>query len=737
MKKPLFTTESLSSKIGLDESDLIKLLKEKGIEVKAGQELTLDQVKLLKDGIKGRQKMSISGKATSDKKTITSGKTQTIKISRLNKTQKSTTKLTLSKVAKPIKTIKKVELEVKPTVSTRKVKAETAEAADKVAPQQPSQQTETESPPEPVAKHVPKKQTITSDVKAIEIGTNTTLQELSQKTLLSETDLAQAFFNNGYMIKKNDPIDFDTAALLLDTLNIAVSEKQSSSKKTRKKTIIGEATHKAPVVTIMGHVDHGKTSLLDYIRSTKVAAKESGGITQHIGAYQVNTKKGLITFLDTPGHEAFSAMRGRGANLTDIIVLIVAANDGVKPQTIESIQHAKSTNTPIIVAITKIDTAEAGRVDSLLSELSNHDVVAESWGGGVAVVNVSSKTGEGIDDLLEAISLQAEIMELAAHESGPSQSVVIESKIDRGRGAVITLIVESGTLSVGDILTAGPGFGKVRTMIDSSGKKVKLAKPAMPVEITGISPLPSAGDAANSQTDEKAARQAANEFQHNQNSGKKSHALTLDDLFNQQSSKLRLQIILKADTHGSLEAISTILNDLEIEETELDIIDQQVGSINPSDVTLAASTDAQIIAFHVNTESSAKKLIEQHAVQTHQFKVLYPLIDHVKEHLVKLKGPTYTEHKIGMADVKAVFRSSKFGQIAGCLVSDGIIKRGEMVRVLRKGETVFEGELASLKREKETLTEARKNTECGLGIKGFAETKVGDQIECYSLKENV
>ena len=709
------TIERLSALTRTSPDELVNQLKERGVEVSVDDELTKAQVDIIKESIKKRGTVSVEKSTSAPKKS--KGQITITRKSTANKT-----KLTLSPVInkKPI-TPKKSAPSVK---EIEPVEPDDIDEMDNL-PDTP--------PPKPAVK------TIETDVKSFKIGSETTLAELAEKTHVSETELTQVFFNNGYMIKKNDPIDFDTAALLLETLGITLEllEEPRKEANTSEAEHIGQQSSKPPVVTIMGHVDHGKTSLLDYIRSTKVAAKESGGITQHIGAYQVKTSRGLITFLDTPGHEAFSAMRGRGANLTDIIVLIVAANDGIKPQTLESIQHAKATETPLIVAITKMDIAEAGAVDQVLGELAGHEVVAESWGGDVPVAQISSKTGEGIDELLELIALQAELLELQAYTEGQVSARVCEARVDRGRGAVITLIVESGTLKKGDVLAIGPGFGKVRTLLDSNLKPLKTASPATPVEITGISPLPKAGDIARSFPDEKTARLTAEAFVHQHSKQKSKHALSLDELFNQQSDKLQLGMIVKADTHGSLEAITEILKNIQVEDTELNIIDGQVGSVNSSDVNLAANTGAELIAFHVNIESTAKKQLDQHNIQANQFKIIYQLVDYVTDKLIRLKGPIMKEVNLGYAQVKAVFKSSKFGQIAGCGVTEGIMKRGKMARITRKGETIYEGEIASVKREKETLEEARKGTECGLGLKNFSEAKVGDLIECYSLEEDV
>lgn len=718
------TIERLSEVTRIAPDELVNQLKERGVDVSIDDVLTQEQVAIILESVKNRGKVSVKNSSTSTGTKSSSSKSdKTITITRTSSASNKT-KLTLSPNInkKPISQKKPTPAVTEPQEVTE---PDDIEEIDNL-PDTP--------PPKPAVK------TIETDVKSFQIGAETSLAELADKTHVSETELTQVFFNNGYMIKKNDPIDFDTAALLLETLGITLELLKETPKQAESSEAVhssGQQSVKPPVVTIMGHVDHGKTSLLDYIRSTKIAAKESGGITQHIGAYQVKTSRGLVTFLDTPGHEAFSAMRGRGANLTDIIVLIIAANDGLKPQTLESIQHAKSTNTPMIVAITKMDIAEQGAVDQVLGELAGHEVVVESWGGDVPLAQISSKTGEGIDSLLELISLQAELLELKAYSEGQVSARVCEARIDRGRGSVITLIIESGTLKKGDVLAIGPGFGKVRTLLDSSLKPIKSAKPATPVEITGISPLPKAGDIALSYTDEKTARQAAETFLIQNANQKSKHALTLDELLDQQSDKLQLGVIVKADTHGSLEAITEILNSIEVADTELNIIDGQVGSVNSSDVNLAANTGAELIAFHVNIESTAKKQLDQLNIQAHQFKIIYQLVDFVTDKLTRLKGPIMKEVNLGYAQVKAVFKSSKFGQIAGCGVTEGIMQRGKMVRITRKGETIYEGEIASIKREKETIEEARKGTECGLGLKSFSEAKVGDLIECYNLEEDV
>jgi len=484
----------------------------------------------------------------------------------------------------------------------------------------------------------------------------------------------------------------------------------------------------------MGHVDHGKTSLLDYIRVTKVAAGEAGGITQHIGAYHVDTPKGTISFLDTPGHAAFTAMRARGAKVTDIVVLVVAADDGVMPQTIEAIQHAKAASVPIVVAINKIDKHGADP-ERVKQELVAQEVVPEEWGGDTMFVQVSAKTGEGIDELLDSILLQAEVLELTTVAEGLATGVIIESRLDKGRGAVATLLVQSGTLHKGNVLLAGKEYGRVRAMLDENGKPIEKAGPSIPIEVLGLSSVPSAGDEAVAVPDERKAREIALFRQGKYRQVKLAHqqAAKLENMFSQmQAGQVNtLKIVLKADVNGSAEALNDALLKLSNDEVKVKIVASGVGGINESDVNLAVASSAILIGFNVRADAGAKRLINDEEVDLHYYSVIYEAIDEVKQALSGMLAPEIKEEIIGLAEVRQVFRSPKFGAVAGCLVVDGIVKRNNPIRVLRDNVVIFEGELESLRRFKEDVLEVKAGTECGIGVKNYNDVKTGDQIEIY------
>ena len=498
------------------------------------------------------------------------------------------------------------------------------------------------------------------------------------------------------------------------------------------------AEPRAPVVTIMGHVDHGKTSLLDYIRSTKVAAGEAGGITQHIGAYHVETENGMITFPDTPGHAAFTSMRARGAQATDIVVLVVAADDGVMPQTIEAIQHAKAAQVPLVVAVNKIDKPEADP-DRVKQELSQYGVMPEEWGGEAQFVHVSAKAGTGIDELLQAILLQAEVLELKAVRSGMASGVVIESFPDKGRGPVATVLVQEGTLNKGDIVLCGFEYGRVRAMRDELGREVTSAGPSIPVEITGLSSVPAAGDEATVVRDEKKAREVALYRQ-----GKFREV----KLARQQKSKLEnmfanmtdgevseLNIVLKSDVQGSCEAISDSLLKLSTDEVKVKIVGSGVGGITETDATLAAASNAIIPGFNVRADASARRVIEAESPDLRYYSVIYNLIDEVKQAMSGMLAPEYKQQIIGPAEVRDVFKSPKFGAIAGCMVTEGTIKRHNPIRVLRDNVVIYEGELESLRRFKDDVNEVRNGMECGIGVKNYNDVRVGDMIEVFEIIE--
>ncbi|HEX6397895.1 MAG TPA: translation initiation factor IF-2, partial [Steroidobacteraceae bacterium] len=496
-------------------------------------------------------------------------------------------------------------------------------------------------------------------------------------------------------------------------------------------------TSRPPVVTVMGHVDHGKTSLLDYIRRAKVAAGEAGGITQHIGAYHVETPKGMITFLDTPGHAAFTAMRARGAKATDVVVLVVAADDGVMPQTIEAIQHAKAAGVPIVVAVNKIDKSDADP-DRVRTELSKHEVIAEEWGGNNMFVSVSAKTGQGIDQLLDAILLQSEVLELTAAADGLATGFVIEASIEKGRGAVATVLVKKGTLKLGDPIIAGHEFGRVRAMFDENGKPVDTAAPSMPVQVLGLQGTPNAGDEILAVENERKAREVALYRQGKFRDVKLAkQASKMQDVFAQMEEQKvgMIPILLKTDVQGSAEALRDSLNKLSTEEVAVKIIASGVGGITISDVQLAAASKARIIGFNVRADATARDAMKDNEVEVQYFSIIYEAIDYVKQLMSGLLAPEIKETIVGTAQVREVFRSSKFGVVAGCLVTEGAVKRNNPIRVLRDSVVIFEGALESLRRFKDDANEVRAGTECGIGVKNYQDVRVGDQIECYARVE--
>jgi translation initiation factor IF-2 len=496
----------------------------------------------------------------------------------------------------------------------------------------------------------------------------------------------------------------------------------------------GEELPRPPVVTVMGHVDHGKTSLLDHIRQAKVAAGEAGGITQHIGAYHVDTPRGVVTFLDTPGHQAFTAMRARGAKATDIVILVVAADDGVMPQTIEAIHHARTAGVPIVVAVNKIDKPEA-QPDRVRQELTKHEVVPEEWGGKDIFVNVSAKTGVGIDNLLEAVLLQAEVLELKAPKVGPATGLVIEARLDKGRGPVASILVQKGTLKKGDVVLAGREFGRVRAMLDEKGKTTIDAGPSIPVEIQGLSGVPSAGDEVLVVESERKAREIAlyrqGKYKDTQLAAKAS--VKLADAMSQmkEGETKTLVLIIKADVQGSVEALSKALEDIKTDEASVRVIHGMVGGINESDVNLARASNAVIIGFNVRADAGARRLIESEGVDVHYYNVIYDAVEEVKSALVGMLAPQFKEEIVGLVEVREVFRVPKIGAIAGCYVTEGSVKRNRPVRVLRDNVVIFEGEIDSLKRFKDDASEVKSGLECGIGIKNYNDIKPGDQIEVF------
>ncbi|MGP1959199.1 MAG: translation initiation factor IF-2 [Arsenophonus sp. NC-CH8-MAG3] len=574
------------------------------------------------------------------------------------------------------------------------------------------------------------------------IGETISVAELANKMAVKGSQVIKTMMKMGAMVTINQIIDQETAQLLAEEMGHKVILRRENE---LEEAILNDrdtgkaiAEPRAPVVTIMGHVDHGKTSLLDYIRSTKVASNEAGGITQHIGAYHVETDKGMITFLDTPGHAAFTSMRARGAKATDIVVLVVAADDGVMPQTIEAIQHAKAANVPVIVAINKIDKHEADP-DRVKNELSQYGILAEEWGGENQFINVSAKKGTGIDELLEAILLQAEVLELKAIRTGMASGVVIESYLDKGRGSVATILVQEGTLNKGDIVLCGFEYGRIRAMRNELGQDVESAGPSIPLEILGLSNIPSAGDEATVVRDEKKAREVALYRQGKFREVKlaRQQKLKLENMFsNIEDDKIsELNIVLKTDVQGSCEAIIDSLQALSTNEVKIKIIGSGVGSITETDVTLATASNAIIIGFNVRADTSARRIIESENLDLRYYSVIYSLIDEIKQAMSGMLAPEYKQQIIGLAEVRYVFKSVKFEAIAGCMVTEGIIKRNNSIHVLRDNVVIYEGKLESLRRFKDDINEVSNGMECGIGVKNYNDVRVGDIIEVFKIIE--
>jgi len=573
-------------------------------------------------------------------------------------------------------------------------------------------------------------------VREVLVPESLTVAELAQRMSVKAAEVIKVMMSMGSMVTINQMIDQDTALLIIEEMGHkgkAVRE-NALEEALLENAEGGDLESRAPVVTIMGHVDHGKTSLLDYIRKSQVAAGEAGGITQHIGAYRVHTPHGPITFLDTPGHEAFTAMRARGAKVTDIVILVVAADDGVMPQTEEAIKHARAAGVPLIVAINKIDKGNAD-LDRVRQELSVQGVISEEWGGDTLFAKVSAKTGEGVDALLESISLQAEVLELKSAVNGPAKGVVIESRLDKGRGPVATVLVQRGTLRKGDVLLTGTEFGRVRAMIDASGATVDTAGPSDPVEVLGLSSTPNAGDDAMVVDDERKAREIAIFRQDKDRESKlaRQQASKLENVFQQMKDgeTTSLKILIKADVQGSAEALSEALARLSTPEVRVEIVASGVGGINESDVNLALASKAYMIGFNVRADSAARRLVDEEGIDLRYYSIIYDVIDDVKAAITGLLSPEIRETIVGVAQVREVFRSSKLGAIAGCIVTTGTVKRSNPIRVLRDNVVIYEGELESLRRFKDDVGEVKAGTECGIGVKNYNDVKPGDQIEVY------
>ena len=581
--------------------------------------------------------------------------------------------------------------------------------------------------------------------RELEIPESITVGELAKLMAVKAGELIKALMNMGSMVTINQPLDQETAILVAEEMGHEArpAEQQDiESELVTEEAGAGEEVARPPVVTVMGHVDHGKTSLLDYIRRTKVTEGESGGITQHIGAYHVKTENGVVTFLDTPGHAAFTSMRARGAQATDIVILVVAADDGVMPQTREAIQHARAAGVPLIVAVNKIDKPEAD-LTRVKNELSAEEVVPEDYGGEEIFVPVSAISGEGMDSLLEAVLLQAEVLELKAVPERRARGVVVESSLDKGRGPVATILVQDGTLKKGDMVLAGEEFGRVRAMFDETGQPIESAGPSIPAEVLGLSGVPNAGDDVLVVADERKAREAAEQRKSSAREGRlaERQAAKLQNLFDQMGEggssgeQQSVNLVIKADVQGSAEALKDSLSKLSNEEVKVNVISSGVGGITESDAALAQASNAIIIGFNVRADASARKVISENDLDLNYYSIIYEAIDDVKKAISGLLGTEVKEEIIGLAEVKDVFRSSKLGAIAGCLVVEGVVKRSNPIRVLRDNVVVFQGELESLRRFKDDVKEVQAGTECGIGVKQYNDVKPGDQIECFERYE--
>jgi translation initiation factor IF-2 len=580
-------------------------------------------------------------------------------------------------------------------------------------------------------------------VRELELGESISVVDMAQQLAVKSSEVIKTLMGMGVMATINQVLDQDTATLVAEEMGHGVKLKEGGGVEAELTKMVTDSDDReqlarAPVVTIMGHVDHGKTSLLDHIRSSRVAAGEAGGITQHIGAYSVDTDHGKIAFLDTPGHAAFTSMRARGAQVTDIVILVVAADDGVMPQTEEAVQHAKAAGVPLVVAVNKIDKENADP-ERVRSELSKFEVIPEDWGGENMFVNVSAQTGEGIDALLDAVLLQSEVLELKAPVTGNASGAVIESSLDKGRGPVATILVQKGTLKRGDIILSGQEYGRVRAMFDETGKQVKTAGPSSPVEVLGLSGAPDAGDDVIVVESERKAREVAKvrEDKIRENKLVSQQAARMENLFKQmQEGEVGIvNVFIKADVQGSAEALRDSLNKLSTDEVKVNIVAANVGGISESDVNLAMASQAIMVGFNVRADAAARRAVEENEVDLRYYSVIYELIDDVKKALSGLLPPELREEIVGIAEVRDVFKSSAFGAVAGCLVVDGVVKRGNPIRVLRDNVVIYEGELESLRRFKDMVNEVQSGTECGIAVKNYNDVKPGDQIENFVRTE--
>ena len=573
-------------------------------------------------------------------------------------------------------------------------------------------------------------------VKAVDIPESITVSDLAQRMSVKGSEVIKLMMGLGAMATINQTIDQDTAAVVVEEMGHIpkLLKENALEEEIIQSTAEGEQVGRAPVVTIMGHVDHGKTSLLDYIRRAKVAAGEAGGITQHIGAYKVKTGNGEITFLDTPGHEAFTAMRARGAKVTDIVIIVVAADDGVMPQTEEAITHARAADVPVIIAVNKIDKEDADP-ERVKQELARLEVIPEDWGGDTQFIHLSALTGEGIDALLESIVLQAEILELKAVAGGPASGVVIESRLDKGRGPVASILVQSGQLNRGDVILTGHEFGRVRAMIDDSGNEIGAARPSTPVEVLGLSGTPNAGDEVIVAPDEKKAREIAlfRQGKYRETRMAQQRAAKLENVMNQmqEGETISLNLLIKADVQGSAEALAAALGRLTKDEVKVNVISSGVGGITESDINLAMAAGGTVIGFNVRADASARKLVAAEGIDLRYYSIIYDVIDDIKAALSGLLSPEIREQIIGIAEVRKLYRSPKFGNIAGCMVISGYVKRSNPIRVLRDNVVIYEGELESLRRYTDDVNEVKSGMDCGIGVKNYNDVQTGDQIEVF------
>jgi translation initiation factor IF-2 len=579
-------------------------------------------------------------------------------------------------------------------------------------------------------------------LREVDVPEAITVADLAKQMAVKATEVIKVLMKMGMMVTINQSLDQDTAILVVEEMghSARAAEQKDIEQEliAEEETEVGDEVTRPPVVTVMGHVDHGKTSLLDYIRHSHVVEGEAGGITQHIGAYHVKTDRGIVTFLDTPGHAAFTAMRARGAQATDIVILVVAADDGVMPQTKEAIQHARAAGTPIIVAVNKIDRPEAD-IDRVRTELSKEEVIPEEWGGADIFVNVSAKTGEGVDTLLENILVQAEVMELKANPEAQARGVVVESSLDRGRGPIATLLIQQGTLHRGDMILAGQEYGRVRAMFDEAGEAIESAGPSMPAVVQGLSGVPQAGDEMLAVANERKAREASSQRADRRRETRlaRQQAANLQNLFESmgKEEQTNVNLLIRADVQGSVEALRDALTRLSSDEVKVNVVASGVGAITENDASLAQASDAIIIGFNVRADATARKVIQEHELDLHYYSVIYDAIDEVKAAISGLLGTEVKENIIGLAEVKDVFRSSKLGAIAGCLVVEGVVRRHNPIRVLRENVVIFEGELESLRRFKDDVKEVQSGTECGIGVKQYNDVKPGDHIECFERIE--